>query len=67
VLEIIAMKIDRILEDTFTDLNGDDHVGGAIDTPLRDDAFELSDAEKIKRIEKDMANILETLGMDHDR
>ena len=64
MLEIIAMKIDRILEDTFTDLNGDDHVGGAIDTPLRDDAFELSDAEKIKRIEKDMANILETLGMD---
>ena len=58
------MKFDKLLEDAFSDLNGDDHEGGAVETPLRDDAFELSDAEKIKRIEKDMANILETLGMD---
>ena len=64
VAESTAMKFDKLLEDAFSDLNGDDHEGGAVETPLRDDAFELSDAEKIKRIEKDMANILETLGMD---
>ena len=34
------------------------------DTPLRDDAFELSDSEKIEIIEKRVADILYTLGMD---
>jgi GTP cyclohydrolase I len=43
---------------------GDDHVGSSAITPLRDDAFELSDIEKIASIKKDVANILETLGLD---
>jgi len=34
------------------------------DTPLRDDAFELTDSEKIEIIEKRVADILYTLGMD---
>lgn len=33
-------------------------------TPLRPDAFELSDDEKISRIESNVREILETLGMD---
>lgn len=33
-------------------------------TPLRPDAFELSDDEKISRIESNVKEILETLGMD---
>src|SRR5690348_3288520 len=38
-----------------------------INTPLRDDAFELSDDEKTKRIEYHFAKILHTLGLDlHD-
>ncbi len=43
---------------------GDNHVGTSAQTPLRDDAFDISDEEKVKRIEGDVRNILETLGMD---
>ena len=37
-----AMKFDRLLNDALEDINDDDHVGGNINTPLRDDAFEQS-------------------------
>ena len=43
---------------------GDDHIYTSAKTPLRDDAFELSDDEKMASIEGDVANILQTLGMD---
>ena len=46
------------------DLMGDDHIGSSSETPIRDNAFVLSDDEKISVIEKDIYNILETLGMD---
>jgi GTP cyclohydrolase I len=57
------MKYDKFLEEEF-DLMGDDHFASSPDTPLRDDAFEISDEEKISIIEKNVYNILETLGMD---
>src|SRR6056300_920368 len=59
-----AMKFDRLLKETLEDIHDEDHVSGNINTPLRDDAFELSNQEKIASIEQDMAHILETLGMD---
>ena len=43
---------------------GDNHVGTSADTPLRKDAFELSDIEKIKLIKEDVQHIMETLGLD---
>lgn len=43
---------------------GDNHVGSSAKTPLRDDAFALSDEEKINRIQKSVKDILDTLGMD---
>lgn len=43
---------------------GDDHIGTSAVTPLRPDAFEMSDEEKMASIEADMRNILHTLGMD---
>ena len=43
---------------------GDDHIFTSAKTPLREDAFELSDDEKIKAIEADVTNMLQTLGMD---
>ena len=43
---------------------GNDHIGGATETPLRPDAFELSDIEKIASIKKDVAHIMRTLGLD---
>jgi GTP cyclohydrolase I len=46
------------------DVIGDNHIATNEDTPLREDAFELSREEKIKSIEKDFANIMTTLGLD---
>jgi GTP cyclohydrolase I len=43
---------------------GDDHVGSSAKTPLRADAFAISDEEKRKRIEASVRDILDTLGMD---
>jgi len=57
------MKYDKFLEEEF-DLMGDDHFASSPETPLRDDAFEISDEEKISIIEKNVFNILDTLGMD---
>ncbi|MFA5300096.1 MAG: GTP cyclohydrolase I FolE [Lutibacter sp.] len=46
------------------DERGDDHVGSSATTPLRADAFDISDQEKIKRIQESVKDILTTLGMD---
>lgn len=43
---------------------GDDHIGTSIDTPLRVDAFEKTDKEKIEIIEHHFAEIMLTLGLD---
>lgn len=43
---------------------GENHIGTSAKTPLRDDAFELSDEEKIARIQESVKDILHTLGMD---
>ncbi len=58
------MKFDKLLEETLTHFDADDHQSNSAETPLRSDAFVLSEEEKMARIEKDVANILETLGMD---
>ena len=49
-----------------TDEIGDDHVASSAKTPLRADAFEISDQEKLVRIEQSVRDILDTLGMDLD-
>ena len=43
---------------------GDMHAATSIETPLRKDAFVLSDQEKISIIEEKFREILETLGLD---
>lgn len=43
---------------------GDDHIMTSVDTPMRDDAFEMSDDEKIAQIEYHFRQIMETLGLD---
>jgi GTP cyclohydrolase I len=43
---------------------GDNHIGTSFDTPLRDDAFNLDDKSKIEAIKKDVASIMNTLGLD---
>jgi len=42
----------------------ENHIGTNIETPLRPDAFELSNEEKIARVQKSFTEIMETLGLD---
>lgn len=53
-----------VKNNTMIDEIGDNHISSSANTPLRKDAFSLSDEEKIKSIEKDFVNVLHTLGMD---
>ena len=53
-----------ILSELTTEDIGDEHISTSIDTPLRKDAFDLSDAEKINKIENHFREIMETLGLD---
>ena len=57
------MKYEKFFEGQL-DVLGDDHLGSSPETPIRSDAFDISDKEKISIIEKNVYNILETLGMD---
>lgn len=43
---------------------GDQHIGTSIDTPMRDDAFVLSNEEKKAIISEKFREIMETLGLD---
>jgi GTP cyclohydrolase I len=43
---------------------GNSHIGTSTETPLRNDAFELSDIEKIALIKENIQNIMNTLGLD---
>ncbi|MFB9054997.1 GTP cyclohydrolase I FolE [Formosa undariae] len=56
------MKFDNNIEEF--DAYGDDHIGSATDTPMIADAFKLSDEEKIKSINENVRQIMETLGLD---
>ncbi|MCB7481136.1 GTP cyclohydrolase I FolE [Christiangramia sediminis] len=56
------MKVDKILNEI--EEMGDAHAGSSANTPLREDAFSLSDEEKIDLIKKDVRSILDTLGLD---
>jgi GTP cyclohydrolase I len=46
------------------DAIGDSHETFSTETPLREDAFELTDDEKIIKIQKHIRGIMETLGLD---
>lgn len=43
---------------------GENHIGSSIETPMRADAFALSDEEKIKIIQEHFEKIMYTLGLD---
>jgi GTP cyclohydrolase I len=43
---------------------GNNHIATSFETPLRPDAFELSDEEKIEKIEQHFRSILEIIGLD---
>jgi GTP cyclohydrolase I len=53
-----------INNDEFQDEIGNNHIATSAQNPLRNDAFDLSDEDKINAIKKDVESILITLGMD---
>ena len=50
---------DKIIEEI-----GENHIATSVKTPLRADAFSISDLEKIAKIQESVKDILITLGMD---
>ncbi|MEL7006062.1 MAG: GTP cyclohydrolase I [Bacteroidota bacterium] len=54
----------QLQEKIQVELEGDNHVMTSIETPMRPDAFDKSDDEKIEIIQDCFAVIMETLGLD---
>ena len=57
---------DSAYLDILIDELGDEHVSTSIDTPLRPDAFNLNDDQKIKKIAEHFAQIMDILGLDRN-
>jgi len=58
------IELDTKMNDDRIEELGDNHISSSAKTPLRSDAFELTDEEKIDRIQESVKDILHTLGMD---
>jgi len=56
---LLDAEIERLYEEM-----GDEHVSSSHDTPMRKDAFELSESEKMEKIEFHFKEIMHTLGLD---
>ncbi|MCH8535446.1 MAG: GTP cyclohydrolase I FolE [Flavobacteriaceae bacterium] len=56
------MEIDEKLKQI--EEMGDNHIGTSTDTPLREDAFEMPDDEKMDKIIHNVNEIMHTLGLD---
>lgn len=57
-------NLDASSEIDLIEAIGDDHVSSSAETPLREDAFDKSDAEKIEIIRDHFEKIMDTLGLD---
>lgn len=57
------MKLDKILLQQIDEI-GDQHLSNTKDTPLRPDAFEISNTKKVMLIEEKIREVLHILGMD---
>jgi GTP cyclohydrolase I len=65
ILSTTQLKEEKIsLTDLLIEEMGDQHKASSVETPLRADAFEKTDEEKIALIEPHFRAIMETLGMD---
>lgn len=56
--------MNTLIEKEIYELIGDNHQMTSAETPLRPDAFEKSDAEKMQTIEKHFRVIMEEMGLD---
>ena len=57
------MKLEKLLSENIDEI-GDQHLSTSRETPVRPDAFKLSNTKKIWLIEEKMREILYVLGMD---
>ena len=57
------MKLEKLLSENIDEI-GDQHLSTSRETPMRPDAFKLSNTKKIWLIEEKMREILYVLGMD---
>ncbi len=60
LLNTMGIKISRA---SFEEI-GEEHVGTSLETPLREDAFEMDDDLKIELIEKHFREIMHIMGLD---
>jgi len=58
-----VIELDGIGQLTIDEI-GDEHISTSYDTPMRSDAFELNDSEKMEIIEGHFREIMLTLGLD---
>jgi GTP cyclohydrolase I len=61
---ILKMPESKLSLEEAEGLFGEQHIGTSYDTPLRIDAFDLNDEEKIKIISRHFREIMNTLGLD---
>lgn len=57
-------KTDSNSDTLFIDDIGEDHIGTSIETPLKKDAFTISNFDKKKRIAELFSEIMEVMGLD---
>lgn len=57
------MKLEKLLKEQLDEI-GDQHQGGGKETPLRPDAFDISNPNKILLIEEKIQELLQILGLD---
>ena len=61
---LLKIKHSTISTDVFYEDLNEDHIGTSVDTPIRADAFNLSDEKKIEQIAVHFKEIMKTLGLD---
>jgi GTP cyclohydrolase I len=61
---IVNMPEQKLLIEDWEDQLEDEHIGTSCETPLREDAFDMCDDEKMKIIARHFREIMYTLGLD---
>ncbi len=61
---VLNLPKKKLFIEDFDDEVGEEHIGTSYDTPIRPDAFDIDDEEKIKIISRHFREIMHTLGLD---
>lgn len=61
---ILNIQGQKLFIEEWEDQLRDEHIGTSCETPLREDAFNIDDNEKIKIISRHFREIMNTLGLD---